>query len=257
MRPERISTVQGTRRRTERPTVCDESGHVSARSGPARSTDLHRCTRYAVILPLICAASSLSLLGCSGDEGAATLPARQPATAPKPDPATETETSTTRSVSPSTATSSAPTVEAAKSTEEETIIGRYRGYWIARLNANMGTPNPQAPGLREYATGEQLATVLAETQANLDEGLALRSADEPADLQRIEVIEIDGDRATVQECVVSDGVVIRRESGEVVDDQVATHNVRGELLKVDGVWKVTSARLVQRWEGVAGCALDS
>lgn len=46
------------------------------------------------------------------------------------------------------------------------------------------------------------------------------------------------------------------DTGEVVNDAVATHNVRGELVRLDGAWKVSSTRLVQRWEGVAGCALD-
>ena len=71
------------------------------------------------------------------------------------------------------------------------------------------------------------------------------------------MIEIDGDRAVVQECVVDDLVVVRRDGGAIVNDTIATHNVRGELQKVDGVWRVSEARLVQRWEGVAGCALDS
>ena len=71
------------------------------------------------------------------------------------------------------------------------------------------------------------------------------------------MIEIDGDRAVVQECVVSDGVVVRRDTGEVVNDEVNTHNVQAELTRVDGVWKVSSARLLQRFEGVAGCALAS
>jgi len=58
----------------------------------------------------------------------------------------------------------------------------------------------------------------------------------------------------VQECVVSDGVIIRRDSGESVNDEVSTHNVRGEMQRVQGVWRVSAAQLVQRWEGVAGCA---
>lgn len=74
-------------------------------------------------------------------------------------------------------------------------------------------------------------------------------------MQRVEVVEIDRDHAVVQECVVSDGVIIRRDTGEVVNDEVATHNVRGELLRVDGAWRVSAAELIQRWEGVAGCAL--
>ena len=140
---------------------------------------------------------------------------------------------------------------------EEEIVARYIAYWDARFAANSGTPNPEDPALREYATGEQLTTVVAETQANLDQGLALRRATNPSGIQRVTVIEVESDRAAVQECVVTDGVIIRRDSGEVVNDDVATHNVRGELQRVDGVWRVSSARLVQRWEGVAGCALDS
>ena len=69
-----------------------------------------------------------------------------------------------------------------------------------------------------------------------------------------EVIEVGGDRAVVQECVVDDQVVVRRDSGAVVNDAVASHNVRGELKRVGGVWRVSEARLIQRWEGVAGCA---
>ena len=54
--------------------------------------------------------------------------------------------------------------------------------------------------------------------------------------------------------VVTDGVIYRRGTGEIVDGEVYTQNIRGELQRVDGVWRVSSARLVQQWEGVAGCA---
>ena len=49
----------------------------------------------------------------------------------------------------------------------------------------------------------------------------------------------------------------RENATVIVNDDVATHNVRGELDRVDGVWRVSSAQLVQRWEGVAGCSLGS
>lgn len=139
----------------------------------------------------------------------------------------------------------------------ELIVARYLGFWESRLEANSGTPNPADPNLRQFATGEQLEAVVAETQANLDAGLSFRPSTSPTNIQQVEVIEIDGDHAVVQECVVSDDVVIRRDSGEIVDDQVSTHSVKGEMLSVDGVWKVSSAELIQRWDGVAGCALDS
>ena len=154
---------------------------------------------------------------------------------------------------PTQATTTSSPASGGQSLEDE-IIARYIGYWDARFAANRGTPNPDDPALREFATGAQLESVLAETQANLDQGLAFRRAAHPADIQRVSVVEVHGDEAVVQECVVSDGVIIRRDSGEIVNDDVTTHNVRGEMQRVEGEWRVSAAELVQRWEGVAGCA---
>lgn len=203
---------------------------------------------------LIALALALSLLAvaCSDDDTTAS------STTTDPDRSSSSTTSTTTSSTTTTepATTSATSAPGAQTTEEE-IVAAYIGYWNARFEANSGTPNPNDPALREFATGAQLDAVIAETQANLDQGLAFRRADNPANVQRVEVVDVDGDQAVVQECVVSDGVIIRRDTGEVVNDEVATHNVRGELTRVDGVWRVSAAQLVQRWDGVAGCASDS
>ncbi len=145
----------------------------------------------------------------------------------------------------------------APSSPEQEVIDRYIAYWEARFAANSGTPNPDDPALREYATGAQLDAVIAETQSNLDNGLALQRRDDPASIRRVTVVSIEGDRAVVQECFVDDGLVVRRDTGEAVNDAIATHNVRGELDRVDGSWRVSEARLIQRWEGVAGCAAGS
>lgn len=162
-----------------------------------------------------------------------------------------TSTSTVPNSVLTTTTSMAPTRE--RSLEDE-IIARYIGYWDARFAANSGTPDPDDPRLREYATGDQLDAVVAETQTNLDSGLVFRRSANPAEIQRVTVVEVSGRRAIVQECVVSDGVIVQRDSGEIVNDEVTTHNVRGEMQRVEGEWRVSAAQLVQRWEGVAGCA---
>lgn len=169
---------------------------------------------------------------------------------------TDSSTSTT-SGSTTTASPNSTSPTAATSPAEQEVIDRYVGYWNARFEANSGTPEPNDPGLREYATGAQLDAVIAETQSNLDQGLAFQRPAEPHNVQHVTVVELEADHAVVQECVVSDGVIIRRDTGEVVNDDVATHNVRGELTRVDGEWRVSEARLVQRWDGVAGCALGS
>jgi hypothetical protein len=202
----------------------------------------------------VAGALGVVLAGCGGDD------APPEASATTTD-GTAPSTSSTSTIAPATTTDgggeASTATTAPGTTAEQEIVDRYVAYWDARFAANSGTPDPDDPALRAYATGEQLDAVIAETRTNLEQGLAFRHADDPAEFQRVTLVEVDGDRAVVQECVVSDGVIVRRDTGEVVDDEVATHNVRGELRRVDGEWRVSAARLVQRWEGVAGCALDT
>ncbi|QYG94408.1 hypothetical protein HC251_19515 [Iamia sp. SCSIO 61187] len=141
---------------------------------------------------------------------------------------------------------------------EQEVIDRYLGYWAARLEANSGVPDPAHPGLAEFATGAQLEAAVAEAQSNLEAGLAYRQREHPAAFQRVEVVSIEGDVAVVQECYVDDGLVVRQDTGEVVDDDISTHNVRGDLVREHGgPWRVSAVRAIQVWEGVAGCALVS
>ena len=217
----------------------------------------HLTTRNTAAAALAC----LVLVSCStaNDDGAlphdGTSSSREPATS----------TISTTSIPDSTgsdtiaAAGGASTTlgaEAPSDTNQE-IADRYIGYWQARFDANTGVPNPDDPQLAEFATGRQLEQVRSETQANLNEGLAFRAAANPANVQRVTVVSVDGDHAVVQECVVADGVVFRRDSGDVVDSSVSTYNSRGEMNRVDGEWRVSAVTLVQQWSGVAGCALDS
>lgn len=217
----------------------------------AKSDRIARAVHHSSHL-LITLVVVAGLAGCSSDEA----PASSVTTTSRSSTTTTTtgSTTTTTASTDTTAISTTPPTQPGRQSVEDQIVARYIGYWDARFAANTGTPNPDDPALREYATGAQLDAVISETRSNLDDGLALREADKPADLQRVRVVEVEGNRAVVQECVVDDAVVVRRDGGEVVNDAVATHNVRGELLKVDGRWRVSKAQLIQRWEGVAGCA---
>lgn len=203
-------------------------------------------TRLAILVGVVVMAVAVS---CSTDE------TMGPSTT-IPDGSSMASSAPTTSIA-STQTTTSPGSHSAGSSAEDEIVARYVGFWDARFAANSGTPNPDDPSLRQFATGKQLEAVVAETRANLEQGLAFRRAEDPANIQRVTVVEIDGDRAVVQECAVTDGVIIRRYTGEVVDDEVYTQNVRGELLRVDGVWRVSAARLIQQWEGTVGCALAS
>jgi len=136
------------------------------------------------------------------------------------------------------------------------VVARYQAFWDARFQANTEPVNPDHPGLSEYATGAQLENVRAETAKRKEDGLAFRRPEQPVSQSRVRIATQEADRATLQECVVNDGVVYRVSDGSIVDDEVVTHSVEAVMVLVDGAWKLESARLVQRWEGVAGCALS-
>ncbi|MCB1283395.1 MAG: hypothetical protein R2689_05730 [Microthrixaceae bacterium] len=221
-------------------------------SGNSSRNPRHQWLGRSMLAMLVVACLAAS---CGGDDDPPE--ASGPSTSTTRDTVDSSTTSTSGSTTTSTSATSVTATTGEPSSPEQEVIDRYIAYWEARFAANSGTPNPDDPALREYATGAQLDAVIAETQSNLDNGLALQRRDDPANIRRVTVVSIEGDRAVVQECFVDDGLVVRRDTGEAVNDTIATHNVRGELDRVDGVWRVAEARLIQRWEGVAGCAAGS
>lgn len=188
--------------------------------------------RRSALLVVAACLAALAVAGCS-DDGEASL---------EPRPTTTSRPETTSTTEP---------------TAEEQVVERYLAFWDARLEANTEPVNPDHPGLREYATGEQLANVVEETRRNAAEGRAYRLPENSRSRRSVEVVRLEGDTAVLQDCVVNDGIVYRVGSGEVLDDSVVTHNVEATMVRVDGEWKLDHTRLVQRWEGEAGCALST
>lgn len=138
--------------------------------------------------------------------------------------------------------------------EEDEVVERYLGFWDARFEAN-SPPNPDHADLAEYATGELLLHAIAEARTNDEAGVEFRRSDDPIDFREVVVVRMHGDQARVQDCRVDDGLIVRRSDGQVVDDDVTTQSLIGDLERVDGEWRVARSTLIQRWEGVAGCAL--
>lgn len=135
-------------------------------------------------------------------------------------------------------------------------VDRYMAFWDARFAANTEPLRPDLPALREFATGAQLDSVIAETHQNAEDGVAFRRPAESVYERRVVVVERGGGVATLQDCVTSDGIVYRVADGHVIDDEVVTRNISATMRKVDGVWKLAASSELQEWEGVAGCALS-
>lgn len=160
--------------------------------------------------------------------------------------------STTAPAVPTSAPATTPTTQDA-ATE---IVARYNQFWEVRFEANRHPVNPSDPRFGQYATGQQLDNLLTETRQRRDQGLAIRRPDQSVAQRRVKVVDVLAESATLQECSINDGVVYRVSTGQVVDDSVVTRSVVATMRRVDGAWKLAETRVVQQWEGVAGCALS-
>jgi hypothetical protein len=210
-------------------------------------TRRYRITRRTVGLVLT-GLLTVGAAACGSNDGDDSVDGveRQPTT-------TAEATSTTTAPEDVTTTSEGSSVVVDESgSVEDQIIARYIAFWDARFAAN-SPPDPDDPDLAEYACCEQLDQVRTETEGHQDSNLEFRLPDDPLDRRWVEVVAIEGDEATVQECVVVDTVVVESGSGDVVSDSVTTYNVRGEMRLVVGAWRLAAAVEVQSWEGAAGC----
>lgn len=151
----------------------------------------------------------------------------------------------------------APTTAAAQDPVAADIVGRYKQFWEVRFEANRPPVNPSDPRLGQLATGQQLENVRLETEERRDQGLALRRPETSLYERRVKLINLEGDTAELQDCVTNDGIVYRVATGEVVDSSVVTRSLSATMRLVDGAWKLADTRVLQEWEGVAGCAQSS
>lgn len=196
---------------------------------------------------VLLAGAVLAATACSGDGDSSS-------------PSSSTSSTSTSSTSTTTSepTSTAATTDTTSSTgdEEAVILEQYLEFWDVRFEANSEPVDPTNPRLADLATDAQLTNVLEETQRRADQGLALRNPTDSVTERRPIVVSIDGSEATIQDCSINDTIVYRVSDGEVIDDSIVTRSVSATMRKVDGVWKLSSTSEIQKWEGVAGCALS-
>ena len=211
------------------------------------------------IAVLICAAA------CSSDDDGASTQLTEPPEA------TSAPTSTgAATLEPSSTPTAAPTTTPAEPEAEETsttaaqdessieiLLGdAVRAYFDAREAASSGPrPDPTDPALAEVAASAELERLIQSIQDKVDAGQAIRPGEQALADIGVGFVEQAGDFATVAACSIDDGVIFDVATGDVVNDEVLTHNYRVDLALLDGVWKVTEIVRVQQWEGVGGCAL--
>lgn len=176
----------------------------------------------------------LAAASCSDDDGGAV--------------ASDSTTSSTARPSTTTSTTADPD-EALEEEVEAAYIASSRAFIDAAA-----IPDPNFPALAATHTGpmfEQRHGVLLGLQAD---GRVIRYP--PSSQYRIEVsdIEIDGDAARLEVCVVDDGETVVASSGEVVAHGLFTVQARAAMRRIDGTWRLAERLEDGEWEGIAGCA---
>lgn len=155
----------------------------------------------------------------------------------------------------STTTTRRPTTTTTDSAEahEAEVTAAYEASSRAFIDA-AAIPDPSFPALAETHTGpmlEQRQRVLRAFQAN---GQVMRYPD--GSEYRIEVtdVDIEGDVARLDVCIVDDGETVVASSGEVVAGGLGTVQVRAAMRLIDGTWRLAERVQEAEWEGIAGCA---
>ncbi|HEV2809125.1 MAG TPA: hypothetical protein VGV93_01840, partial [Acidimicrobiales bacterium] len=114
---------------------------------------------------------------------------------------------------------------------EEEVLAAWRGYRDALDEVNRENPDPDDPLLAQYATGEALETVRAAATRNRDEGIVVAFPENSISEMWTESVSIDGDTATVRSCEVDDGLLLRADNGEVINDDVVTYLLGATLVR--------------------------
>lgn len=223
----RATPAEGLRgRRWARPEACRSS----------------RRARIGVLVALGLSVGLLAGCGGGGDDRPAAANERQ-------------RTTTTAAAGETTTTLSA------RQREEQAVIQAHEAAVQARIDsAAPPTPDPDLPSLAETHTGVMLEQWKGSMTALRHNGFAIRyptNSQHRNEVEEVTFDEIDGQQvAYVEVCTVDDGERFGVTSGEVLSSGVRTIQATEAMRKEGGVWKVAEVRENQRWDGVAGCAVD-
>jgi len=200
--------------------------------------------RRVVLVAIITLTSVLALAGCGGSS--------DPAAAPVTSPSTPTS-----SGSPRTTGTSPPSSSTTGTSPDAQAFDSYLSALKAFDHALSDPPDPNDPLLSQT----MVDPMLTQTSKLAGEWRGFGQAERfpPNSVSRITLISssVDGSTATLEACSVDDGIVYEPASGKILNDKVTTAHDKATLTLVDGTWKLATREQVEKWEGVAGCALAS
>ena len=211
--------------------AAERSGPSAAPSHPPASGGRWRHRGLLLGLAVVLAAATTTWLVARGD-GTENRPAEPAAST------TTIEATTTVAVDPAT------------------LAGDAYVAFEGAFTAAAAIPDPDFPALKETATGEALADAVEQLRAWQLSGRVGRAVGPVAEGVRVISASPSTDGVLVRACHVNDDQVVVAATGQVVNADVVTRLYHVAMVEEDGLWKVSQLRVVERWEGVAGCAGD-
>lgn len=160
---------------------------------------------------------------------------------------------------PSAAVNEEPAADS-QDDERQAVIDAYQTADEAASTAlGPPTPDPEHPDLVATHTGPMLEQRQMVAQGLAANGWAIRLPENSRYRVEVESVEFDPDDpdvAFLTTCAVDDGERFVVETGEIVADGLSTIEFTEAMRRVDGTWRLAERREENRWEGVAGCAVD-
>lgn len=134
-------------------------------------------------------------------------------------------------------TTTSTSVSATTTTTADTgVLSAYQSFWDGYLQA-ADPMNPEHPVLAEVATGDQLRQLRSAFLARLSAGEVIRGDVETAP----EVVEVNGESATLRDCYLDRTGVYDASSGERKDTESGIrHLITVRLVDEGARWKVAS-----------------
>lgn len=195
----------------------------------------------AVALALVAGAAS----ACAGGDGS---------TEPVASTRAPAGSAGTTAVPPTSPGTTAPPATAAPATDEEAVLAAVNCYWSTIVAAN-DPPDPDHPGFDRCFTGAALERSRERVQEHLIFGQTVR--DPSGGVQRTApTITVEGNSARATQCAIDDAVVVRTDTGEVLNDKVVSTEVQLILERTGTSWKVTDSVLLSKTDGPDGCRLQ-
>jgi hypothetical protein len=132
------------------------------------------------------------------------------------------------------------------------VVARYQEFWQVWLRAN-NPPNPDYPDLAMVATGEELDKVKSDLRQNLAEGTYNRLRTNSRYRHDAVFGGVERGVAVVMDCAFDDGEIVSEDTGEVINSDIATQEILGSLVNLNGQWTVSAIRIQKQSPGESTC----